>query len=228
MTDKDELYKLIIDAVVAFDEEKVKELARKSLEEGCDPVETIVKGLSSGMLSVGSLFEKHEYFVPEVLMCADAMQAGLDILRPCIKEGSAEPVGQVVIGTVQGDVHDIGKNIVKLMLDVSGFTVHDLGKDVPLNRFAEEAERTGAEIVAMSALMTTTMMGMKKAVQMVRESNPHAAIMLGGAPLRPEIVRLFGGDGFADTASGVVEEALRMLALFRDRKGKRHVQTTLD
>ena len=146
-------------------------------------METIVKGLSAGMLAVGTLFEKHEYFVPEVLMCADAMQAGLDILRPCIKENSAESLGQVVIGTVQGDVHDIGKNIVKLMLDVSGFTVHDLGKDVPLDRFAEEAKRTGAEIVAMSALMTTTMMGMKKAVQMIREVNPHTAVMLGGCPI---------------------------------------------
>jgi corrinoid protein of di/trimethylamine methyltransferase len=219
MSDRDELYKSMSDAVVAFDEEKVRELARRSLQEGCDPAESIVKGLSSGMLAVGALFEKHEYFVPEVLMCADAMQAGLEVLRPCIREHTAEPKGQVVIGTVQGDVHDIGKNIVKLMLDVSGYTVHDLGRDVPLNRFAEEAHRTGAEIVAMSALMTTTMVGMKKAVQMIRESNPHVAIMMGGAPLRPEIVKLFGGDGFADTASGVVEEASRMLALFRERKG---------
>jgi corrinoid protein of di/trimethylamine methyltransferase len=218
MSNKDDLYRSIIDAVVAFDEENVKGLARRALEEGCDPVETIVKGLSAGMLAVGTLFEKHEYFVPEVLMCADAMQAGLGILRPCIKENSAESLGQIVIGTVQGDVHDIGKNIVKLMLDVSGFTVHDLGKDVPLDRFAEEAKRTGAEIVAMSALMTTTMMGMKKAVQMIREVNPHTAVMLGGAPLRPEIVKLFGGDGYAVTASGVVEEAKKMLSLFRDRK----------
>ena len=124
-----------------------------------------------------------------------------------------------MIGTVEGDIHDIGKNIIKLMLDVSGFLVHDLGKDVPLDRFAEEAEKTGAEIVAMSALMTTTMMGMKKAVQRIRERTPHVAVMLGGAPLRPEIVKLFGGDGYADTVSGVVEETVRMLELYRQRKG---------
>lgn len=218
MTNKEELYKQISDAVVAFEEEKVRELSRRSLDEGLDPVETIVKGLSAGMLVAGSLFERHEYFVPEVLMCADAMQAGLDILRPRIRKDSVEHLGQVVIGTVQGDIHDIGKNIVKLMLDVSGFLVHDLGKDVSLDRFAEEAERTGAEIVAMSALMTTTMMGMKKVVQRIRERTPHVAIMMGGAPIRPEIVKLFGGDGYAETVSGVVQEAVRMLALCRERK----------
>ena len=142
MTNREELYGQIREAVVAFEEERVKDLARKSLDEGCDPVETIVKGLSSGMLAAGNLFDKHEYFVPEMLMCADAMQAGLDILRPRIRKESAEHKGQVVIGTVQGDVHDIGKNIVKLMLEVSGFMVLDLGRDVDLNRFAEEAERT--------------------------------------------------------------------------------------
>jgi corrinoid protein of di/trimethylamine methyltransferase len=216
---KEELYKQISDAVVAFEEDKVRELSQKSLDEGLDPVETIVKGLSSGMLEAGGLFEKHEYFVPEVLMCADAMQAGLDILRPRIRKESAEHRGQIVIGTVQGDVHDIGKNIIKLMLDVSGFLVHDLGKDVALDRFAEEVEKTGAEVVAMSALMTTTMMGMKKAVQRIRERNPHVAVMLGGAPIRPEIVKLFGGDGYAETVSGVVEEAVRMVDLYRKRKG---------
>ncbi len=219
---KEEVYKQISDAVVAFEEDKVRELSQRSLDEGLDPVETIVTGLSAGMLSAGKLFERHEYFVPEVLMCADAMQAGLDILRPLIRKESAEHRGQVVIGTVQGDVHDIGKNIIKLMLDVSGFLVHDLGKDVPLDRFAEEAERTGAEIVAMSALMTTTMMGMKKAVQRIRERNPHVAVMLGGAPLRPEIVRLFGGDGYAETVSGVVEEAARMIELHRKRKDEKN------
>lgn len=218
MTNREELYGQIREAVVAFEGERVKDLARKSLDEGCDPVETIVKGLSSGMLAAGNLFDKHEYFVPEMLMCADAMQAGLDILRPHIRKESAEHKGQVVIGTVQGDVHDIGKNIVKLMLEVSGFMVLDLGRDVDLDRFAEEAERTRSEIVAMSALMTTTMMGMKKAIQIIRERNPHVAIMLGGAPLTPEIVQLFGGDGYAQTVSGVLDEAVRMLNLFRERK----------
>ena len=214
----EELYGQIKDAVVAFDEERVKALARRSLDEGCDPAETIVKGISSGMLAVGGLFEKHEYFVPEVLLCADAMQAGLDILRPCMRNDPSGHKGKVVIGTVQGDVHDIGKNIVKLMLEVSEFMVYDLGKDVDLPRFAEEAERTGSEIVAMSALMTTTMMGMKKAIQIIRERTPHAAIMLGGAPLTSEIVRLFGGDGYAQTVSGVLDEALRMVNLFRERQ----------
>ncbi len=219
MTKHDLLYKQLSDAVVAFEEEKVGELAQRSLDEGCDPVETIFAGLSAGMMIVGELFEKHEYFVPEVLMCADAMQVGLDILQPHIPRDGTDQKKQVVLGTVQGDVHDIGKNIVSLMLDVGGFTVHDLGKDVPLERFVEETNRTDSEVVAISAMMTTTMMGMKKAVKMIRESNPDVAIMLGGAPVTPDIVKLFGGDGYAETAASAVGEAERMVELFRERRG---------
>ena len=138
MTTKEVLYQQIRDAVVAFEEEKVGALAQQSLDEGYDPVETIFEGLSAGMNIVGELFETHAYFVPEVLMCADALQVGMDILQPHIPKEGMTDKGQVVLGTVQGDVHDIGKNIVKLMLDVGGFTVHDLGKDVPLQRFVEE------------------------------------------------------------------------------------------
>ncbi len=222
MTAKEALYQQIRDAVVAFEEEKVGELAQRSLDEGYDPVETIFEGLSTGMTLVGGLFEKHEYFVPEVLMCADAMQVGMDILQPHIPRDGRDHKGQVVLGTVQGDVHDIGKNIVKLMLAVAGFTVHDLGKDVPLKKFVEETNRTGSEVVAMSALMTTTMMGMKTAVKMIRESNPDVAIMLGGAPLTMDIVNLFGADGFARTAVRAVEETEKMVQLFKDRKAGLH------
>jgi corrinoid protein of di/trimethylamine methyltransferase len=218
MTTKEELYQQIRDAVVAFEEEKVGELTQRSLDEGYDPVETIFEGLSSGMTFVGKLFENHEYFVPEVLMCADALQVGMDVLQPHIPRDKMTNKGQVVLGTVQGDVHDIGKNIVKLMLDVGGFTVHDLGKDVPLPKFAEEVNHTGAEVVAMSALMTTTMMAMKSAVKMIRESNPHVAIMLGGAPLTQDIAQDFGADGYAETAARAVEMTQKMVQLFKERK----------
>ena len=218
MTVKEELYRQIRDAVVAFEEEKVGELTQRSLDEGYDPVETIFEGLSSGMTIVGELFENHEYFVPEVLMCADALQVGMDVLQPHVPRDKMTDKGQVVLGTVQGDVHDIGKNIVKLMLDVGGFTVHDLGKDVPLQKFVEEVNRTGAEVVAMSALMTTTMMAMKSAVKLIREQNPHVAIMLGGAPLTQEIAHDFGADGYAETASRTVEVTETMVRLFNERK----------
>ncbi len=220
MGEKETLYKQLGEAVVAFEEEKVAQLARASLEAGCDPLETILKGLSAGMLVVGELYEKHEYFVPEILMSADAMQVGLDILKPEIKGDNEVRKGHIVIGTIQGDVHDIGKNIVSLMLDVGGYGIHDLGRDVPPDRFVEELDRTGSEIVAISAMMTTTMMEMKKAVEVIRDHHPHVAIMLGGAPLTADIAREFGADGFAETAATAVEEAGKMLELFGTRKAK--------
>ena len=211
MIEKNDLYKQLSDAVVNFDDEKTRELAQLSIDQGFDPVETILNGLSAGMLIVGDLFEKKEYFVPEVLMCADSMQIGLNILQPMISKDSGKSKGVVVIGTVQGDVHDIGKDIVKLMLDVGGFEVHDLGKDVLLKDFAEKAKQVGASVVAMSAMMTTTMMSMKKAIPMIREAAPKAGIMIGGAPVTPKIVELFGADGYAETAGTVIKETMAML-----------------
>lgn len=219
MAAKEELYKNIIDAIVKFEEETVKTLAEKSLELGYDPVETILKGLSAGMLVVGDLFEKREYFVPEVLMSADAMQAGLDILKPHIPKDSGSQKGRVVIGTIQGDIHDIGKNIVRLMFEVSGFEVHDLGKDVPIEKFAEEAERVKADLVGISAMMTTTMLGMKKVVKSIRDKNLNVAIMLGGAPLTPQVVQLFGADGYSKSAGTVVQDATALLEKTRAQRG---------
>ena len=149
--------------------------------------------------------------MPEVLMCADAMQRGLDILTPHIPKENVSQKATIVIGTVQGDVHDIGKNIVKLMLEVGGYNVHDLGKDVAYESFVEEMNRTNADIVGMSAMMTTTMMGMEKGVKMIRESNPDVAIMLVGAPLTAEIVQKFGADGYSATAGTVLEDTGNLL-----------------
>jgi corrinoid protein of di/trimethylamine methyltransferase len=210
MMDRKKLYIQMSEAVVKFEEERVAELAEKSLEMGLDPVETILHALSAGMLIVGDLFEKKEYFVPEILMCAEAMQAGLDILQARIPKGSTGDKGRIVIGTVFGDVHDIGKNIVKLMLEVGGYTVYDLGRDVPLEKFVEEVNRTNADIVAMSAMLTTTMMGMKKVIEMIRESNPRVRVMIGGAPVSAEVVKRFGADGYAKTAGTVLEEAEKL------------------
>jgi methylmalonyl-CoA mutase cobalamin-binding domain/chain len=139
----------------------------------------------------------------------------LDILKPHIKKGADATKGQVVIGTVQGDVHDIGKNIIKLMFDVGGFEVHDLGRDVPLEKFVDEQLRTDSEIVAMSAMMTTTMMGMKKVIQLIKEKNPDVAIMLGGAPVTKDVADLFGADGYAESAGNAVQEAIKMISQLR-------------
>jgi len=219
---RQELLKQLSDSVVNFEEDKVVEAAKKVVEEGFNAYDAIMNGLAAGMVIVGELYDKHEYFVPELLMCADALYAGLDILKPHIKpEDLGESVkGQVVIGTVQGDVHDIGKNIIKMMFEVAGFTVHDLGRDVPLEKFVEEQMRTDSDIVALSAMMTTTMMGMKKVVEMIKERNPNVAIMLGGAPVTKDVTELFGADGYAKSAGNAVQEAIKMISRLRELQAK--------
>ena len=214
---RDELLKTLSDGVVNFEEENVKEAAQKVLDEGLNAYDAVMNGLAAGMEIVGDLYDQHEYFVPELLMAADALYAGLDLLKPHIKmEDMDQRVrGQVVIGTVQGDVHDIGKNLIKMMFEVAGFTVHDLGRDVPLEKFAEEQMRTDSDIVALSAMMTTTMMGMKKVVQMIKEKNPDVKIMLGGAPLTSDVAQLFGADGYAESAGNAVQEAIKMIVQLR-------------
>ena len=215
---RNELLKDLSDAVVDMDEDKTRELAQKVLDEGLNAYDAVMNGLAAGMEIVGDLYDKHEYFVPELLLCADALYAGLDILKPHIKpEDIGESAkGQVVIGTVQGDVHDIGKNIIKMMFEVGGFTVHDLGRDVPLEKFVEEQMRTDSDIVALSAMMTTTMMGMKKIVEMIKAKNPDVAIMLGGAPVTKDVSELFGADGYADSAGNAVQEAIKMISRLRE------------
>ncbi|MBI4776974.1 MAG: corrinoid protein [Deltaproteobacteria bacterium] len=216
MATKEEIMKHLSDGVVNYQEEEVKEWAQKALDEGVPALLAIMDGLAAGMEIVGDLYERNEYFVPEVLMCADALYAGLDILRPHVPEHDTEVKGQVVIGSVQGDVHDIGKNLVKMMFDVGGFTVHDLGRDVPLENFVEEQLRTDSEIVAMSAMMTTTMLGMKKVIKMIKEKNPNVAIMLGGAPVTKDVSKLFGADGYAESAGNAVSEAIKMIGRLRE------------
>jgi corrinoid protein of di/trimethylamine methyltransferase len=210
-----EILEKLAEAVIEYDEDMAKEWSETAVNEGMDAFRAIMDGLAVGMEKVGDLYDQQEYFVPELLMCADALYVGLDILKPHIKAESVRKMGQVVIGTVQGDVHDIGKNIIKLMFDVGGFEVHDLGRDVPLENFVEEQMRTDSEIVAMSAMMTTTMMGMKKVIEMIKEKNPNVAIMLGGAPVTQDVAGLFGADGYADSAGNAVQEAIKMIGNLR-------------
>ncbi len=214
-----EILKNLSEGVVEYQEDQVKEYSNLALEEGLDAYDAIMNGLAAGMEIVGDLYDRQEYFVPEILMCADALYAGLDILKPHLKIDTGSGMkGQVVIGTVQGDVHDIGKNLIKMMFDVGGFTVHDLGRDVPLEKFAEEQLRTDSEIVALSAMMTTTMMGMKKVIAMIKEKNPDVAIMLGGAPVTKDVANLFGADGYAESAGNAVQEAIKMIGQLRKLK----------
>jgi len=205
-------------AVIEYDEDSAKEWAQIALDEGIDANEAIFNGLVSGMQHVGALFEKQEYFVPELLMCADALYAGLEILKPHVKKMDLGVKGSVVIGTVEGDVHDIGKNIVKMMFDVAGFTVYDLGRDVPLEKFVQEQLKTDSDLVCLSAMMTTTMVGMKKVIDDIKAKNPNVKIMIGGAPVSRDVADKWGADGYAPDATNALKDAINMIGSLKKLK----------
>jgi dimethylamine corrinoid protein len=205
------------EAVIEFDEDKTKELAQAAIDEGVDPFRATMEGLAEGMIRVGDLYNRKEYFVSELLLCADALYAGLEMLKPAIVASgrTSEAKGSIVLGVVEGDVHDIGKNLIKMMFDVAGWTVYDLGKDVPLEKFVEEQLRTDSDIVGLSALMTTSMISMPEIVKKLKEKNPKVRVMLGGAPITAETVEKYGADGFAKDAGTAVDEAIKLIKMLR-------------
>ena len=215
---KQEILEKLKNAVIEYDEDAAKELAEEVLKEEIEPNDAIFNGLVSGMQEVGRLFETQEYFVPELLMCADALYVGLDILKPHVTQLDLGMKGSVVIGTVEGDVHDIGKNIVKMMFDVAGFNVYDLGKDVPLDKFVEEQIKTDSELVCLSAMMTTTMVGMKKVIDDLKAKNPDIKIMIGGAPVSQDIAEKWGADGYSPDANNALKDAINMISSLKKMK----------
>jgi len=208
---KKEILDGIRNAVVQYDEDQCVSWCMTSLQEGLDAYETTMKGLAAGMDTVGELYTRQEYFVPELLLCSDALYAGLNILRPHIRPDHAASKGKLLLGVVEGDIHDIGKNLVKTMFEASGWQVVDLGKDVKLDRFVEEQKKIKADLVGLSALMTTSMMAIEKAVVMLKAADPGVKVLVGGAPLNSEIVANFGADGYAEDAVSAVQEAGRMI-----------------
>jgi len=175
------------------------------------------------MMEAGDKYNKKEYFVPELLMCADALYAGLGLLKPAIEASGrkSEVKGSIVLGVVEGDVHDIGKNLVKLMFEVAGWTVYDLGKDVPLDKFVEEQVRTESSVVGISALMTTSMLNMPEVIKRLRAKNPKVRIMIGGAPVNPEVAEKYGADGYAKDAGTAVDEAIKLLKMLKQEELKK-------
>ena len=210
-----ELLKGLYDAVVDMDEEAAAKLSHSVLDEGVDAYQAVMEGLAKGMDKVGELYLDQVYFVPEILLCSDALYAALDILKPHIKADETETKGKIVIGVVEGDIHDIGKNLVKIMFDAAGWTIHDLGRDVKLEKFVEEQQRTNSDIVALSALMTTSMLAIPKVIEMLKARDPKVAVMVGGAPLSEDIAHKYGADGYAKNAGAAVKEAVRMLERVR-------------
>jgi 5-methyltetrahydrofolate--homocysteine methyltransferase len=202
----------IYDAVLEFDAEAAAELVREELAAGTAVRAILDEALIAAMDEVGEQFSSGALFVPEMLMAAMAMKAGLEVLRPQLSASDAKPAGVVVIGTVKGDMHDIGKSLVGMMLEGSGFQVIDLGIDVPAERFLEAAETHRADIVGLSALLTTTMPAMQATVARLRERNAGPRIIVGGAPVSQDFAERIGADGYGEDAPGAVALARRLIA----------------
>lgn len=205
-----ELYVKLAGAVVKMQAAEVIRLSQEVLEAGLPPEEAIEFGLAVGMNEVGRLFACKEYFVPEVLVCARAMYGGFDILRDKVVEGKMPNKGKVVIGVVSGDFHDIGKNIVKLMLEAAGFQPIDLGKNVSLEKYLEICASEKPKLAALSTLMTTTMEDMEEIVQAIKGKFPEIKVMVGGAPLSKDFADSIGADFYGEDAKAAVDGALRL------------------
>jgi 5-methyltetrahydrofolate--homocysteine methyltransferase len=188
---------------------EVKTLVQQALDEGTKPEEVLNNGLLAGMAVVGERFKKNEVYVPEVLIAARAMKMGSEVLKPLLAESGVEATGKVVLGTVKGDLHDIGKNLVGMMLEGSGFEVVDLGTDVPSQKFVDAARENKATIVGASALLTTTMTAMKEVVEAFHASdlNGKVKIMIGGAPVTQAFCTEIGADGYAPDAASAADLA---------------------
>lgn len=214
MADKlQEVFEKLSKAVVAGDEKEAKKVAELALKSGVDAYEAILKGCNKGMKIVGERFERKEYFLPELLASASAMYSAVNILKPHIKVKKAAATGKIVIGTVEGDMHDIGKNIVKILLETAGYEIYDLGRDVPKANFIKKAIEVKADIIAMSAFLTTTIPVMRTVVSSLKDFGMEGKIkvLIGGPPTSPGYVKEIGANGWAADASKSLEEVGKLL-----------------
>ncbi|OGO70812.1 MAG: methyltransferase [Chloroflexi bacterium RBG_19FT_COMBO_62_14] len=204
----------VFEAVLEGDAESCRLLTERGIQEGLNPESILGEALIPAMREVGARFERQEYYVPEMLVAARAMQAGLTVLRPLLVERNFKPMAKVAIGTVRGDLHDIGKNLVGMMMEGAGLEVVDLGIDTPPERFVE-AVRGGAQVVGMSALLTTTMMNMRLVIQALTEAGlrQQVKVIIGGAPLNGAFAEEIGADGYAPDASQAVSLVKGLLNL---------------
>lgn len=205
--------KQIYDYTVSGNAPKVKELTEQALAEGVAPDEIITKYLIPAMAEVGDRFERNEFYVPELLIAARAMQGALNILKPLLADTDLKPVGRVVIGTVKGDLHDIGKNLVSMMLQGAGFEIIDLGVDVPPDKFVEVVRGGEVQVVALSALLTTTMPSMKTTIEALKAAGlrDRVKVIIGGAPVTQRYADEIGADGYAPDANSAVRKAKALL-----------------
>jgi 5-methyltetrahydrofolate--homocysteine methyltransferase len=206
--------KEIFDCILNGDQKTAVTKVTEAIEKGINPSVILNEGMVAAMAEVGRLFEEGEYFVPEMLIAARAMQSGLAILKPKLVQADVRAIGKVVAGTVKGDLHDIGKNLVCMMLEGAAFEIIDLGTDVPPEKFVDAIKTNGANIVAMSALLTTTMPNMKTTLQALKDAGlrDSVKVMVGGAPLTPQYAQEIGADGYAPDASRAVALAKSLIA----------------
>ena len=213
---KEELIELMYDCVVEMEDEDVVDICNEYLEAGYDAYDGIMDGLVAGMNKASELYDEEEYFVTDMLLCSDALYAGLEVLRPHLKSTDAQgEQKKVVIGVVEGDTHDIGKNLVKIMLETAGFDMYDLGRDVPLDAFIEKAKEVDADIIAMSTLMTTTMGGMGTVIKKLEEAGirDKVKVMIGGGPISRKFADEIGAEGYSRNAVEAVKLAKQLTGI---------------
>jgi trimethylamine corrinoid protein len=214
MTDTSDLLSKLQAAIMEGDEEEARQAAQRCLDAGISPMAAVETGLRDGLRIVGEKFERLEVFLPEMIMAAEAGNAVMEVLEPAIAAAgqTATSPGTVVIGTAKGDIHTIGKNILSMLLKLAGFKVIDLGEDVAATTFMEEARKLKADIIAISALMTSTMPGQRDVVNLLRDTGQREkfAVMVGGAPVTQEWADKIGADAYSETAAGGVTHALRL------------------
>lgn len=203
-----ETLKQLQEAVILGEPDQARELAAQALEAGVAPLTAIEEALNPGMQVVGDKFEHGEYFIPDLMMAAEAMKAALGVLEPALlaRREQRQVLGTVVIATVEGDIHEIGKSLVATMLSAAGFQVHDLGVDVPASAFVEGVQESGANVVGLSALLTTTMRNQEAVIEALKEAGlrEQVLVIIGGAPTSPEWAHTIGADAYAENANEAV------------------------
>ena len=213
MESKEELLKKLSDCVFDMEDEEVVDVVKEYIDCGYDPQEGMLSGLVDGMKRASEMYEEGEYFVPELIVCSDAMYAGIEEFQKYLPDVVDNSIGKIVIGVVEGDTHDIGKNLVRIMLETGGFDVHDLGRDVPLDSFVEYVRDHDVDILCMSSLMTTTMPGMGTVIEKLKEAGlrDKVKVMVGGAPVSPAFAEKIGADGYTRSAVEAVEFAKKLV-----------------
>jgi len=204
--------KALADAVIRGDQSAAVKITKSALNERTAPKKILDNGLIAGMDIIGERFKKNEIYIPEVLIAARAMKMAMEILEPELVKAGVKPVGRFLIGTVQGDLHDIGKNLVAMMLKGAGFEVVDLGVDVSPEKFVEQARTTGVQLIGMSALLTTTMPGMEKTIRAIKQARLSVKVVIGGAPVTQGYADKIGAHGYAADAASAVDLAKGLVA----------------